>query len=122
MMLFPTLAACSNGSTPAGSDTTAATINNDTVAPAETEPAETKFDPFATFPEDLSYAGRTFTIHNGNTGTSWYTCVLAVSEEQTGMPSIPASARWRIASVSRLSSLSKLQLVCKQNKVYLVVR
>ena len=84
MMLLPTLAACSNGSTPVGNDTTAATINNDTVAPAETEPAETKFDPFAAFPEDLSYAGRTFTIHNGNTGTSWYTRVSVVSEEQTG--------------------------------------
>lgn len=86
MMLASMLAACSDSSDTKqpSNDTTAAIGEAVTTAPAETEPVETAFDPFASFPTDLKYEGRTFTIHNANTGSSWYTRISVVSEEQTG--------------------------------------
>ncbi len=84
LMLLPLLAACGDsGDVQQTNDTTAA-IGEVTTAPAETEPVETKFDPFAQFPADLRYDGETFTIHNANTGSSWYTRISVVAEEQTG--------------------------------------
>ncbi|MBQ3125659.1 MAG: hypothetical protein IJC15_01195, partial [Clostridia bacterium] len=84
MMLLSVLAAC--GDADAGQQTTdtTAAVGEATTAPVETEAPETKFDPFANFPADLRYDGKTFTIHNANTGSSWYTRISVVSEEQTG--------------------------------------
>lgn len=85
LMMTSMLAACSDsGSSDKPSNDTTAAIGDVTTAPTETEPVETEFDPFASFPADLKYDGRTFTIHNANTGSSWYTRISVVSEEQTG--------------------------------------
>lgn len=85
LMLSSMLVACGDaGTAQTGTSTTAAPTASDTTVPAETQPEETQFDPFASFDENLKYEGRTFTIHNGNTGTSWYTRVSVVSEEQNG--------------------------------------
>ena len=83
MMLLGVLAACGEAEPQQTTDTTAA-VGEATTAPVETEAPETKFDPFANFPADLRYDGKTFTIHNANTGSSWYTRISVVSEEQTG--------------------------------------
>ncbi len=83
LMLVSTLVACAGdgGST----ETTAAPAASTTAASAESNtPETTAFDPFAGFDENLRYDGHTFTIHNANRGSSWYTRISVVSEEQTG--------------------------------------
>lgn len=84
LMLVSTLVACAgDGDTTA--ETTAAPAASTTAAPAETTaPKTTAFDPFAGFDPNLKFEGRTFTIHNANRGSSWYTRISVVSEEQTG--------------------------------------
>lgn len=84
LMLVSSLVACA-GDGGATTETTAAPVAETTAAPAEsTVPETTAFDPFAGFDPNLKYEGKTFTIHNANRGSSWYTRISVVATEQTG--------------------------------------